>query len=180
MTCIIGFVDKSKRKMIIAGDRLGSNGYTGEVINKPKIFKKKKVLFGYTTSFRFGQILEHHLKIPKDKRKIPYEYIVKDLLPCIREVLETHKYSSKDDAGKSGTAIIMYKGFVYTLQDDWSVLEYLNNVSVGSGSEVASGAMLALRNSKYSNKKIAKNVIKIVSEVVLSVGGKPDVIELKF
>lgn len=180
MTCIIGFIDKSKRKMVIAGDRMGSNGHSGSPVNKPKVFQRGKVLFGYTTSFRFGQILEHHLTIPKDKRDSPYEFMVLDLVPKIRKVLEQHKYSSTDEKGISGTAILMYKGFVYTLQEDWSVLEYTDYQATGSGEDVASGALIALRDIPMSNKERANIALDAAAEVIVSVGGGTDVIVQKY
>jgi len=180
MTCIIGFIDKSKRKMTIAGDRLGSNGHTGSPINQPKIFKRGKILFGYTSSFRYGQILEHYLTIPKDTRKSAYDYMVLDLVPLIRTILEEHKYTGSDEKAKSGVSIFMYKGFVYELQSDWSVLEYTNIRSVGSGEDVATGAMIALRDIPMSAKKRANIVLDAASEVVVSVGGGNDIITLNY
>ena len=56
MTCIVGVVDKGIVHM--AGDKLGSNGFTKGISVRPKVFHNGDFLVGYTTSFYMGQLLE--------------------------------------------------------------------------------------------------------------------------
>jgi hypothetical protein len=55
MTCIVGIVENGK--VYMGGDAAGVNGYSVRVRKDPKLFKVGEFLFGYTSSFRMGQLL---------------------------------------------------------------------------------------------------------------------------
>lgn len=57
MTCIIG-IETKDGKVILGGDNLGSDGHTSSLYAQSKIFKHSGMIFGYTSSFRFGQLVE--------------------------------------------------------------------------------------------------------------------------
>ncbi len=82
MTCIVGLVDKDK--IYLGGDAAGVGGYNKEIRKQPKVFSNKGVLFGYTTSFRMGQLLQYSLKIPKQPaRKKDFEYLCTNFVDAI-------------------------------------------------------------------------------------------------
>ena len=56
MTCITGMVRNGH--VYMAGDLMGSNGFTGRVYPDSKVFTNGDFIVGYTSSFRMGQILE--------------------------------------------------------------------------------------------------------------------------
>lgn len=178
MTVIIGFIDKSK--IYIGGDRLASNGHSKEEIAYPKVFKKGKFLFGYTTSFRFGEILQYDFEPPFHSKDIEddREYMVSIFIPELRNSLENGKYSASDAYGKSGVAIIGYKGRLYTLQDDWCLLEYSSGVhTIGAGAEYAVGAMSVLKDLDMPTENKIRKAIQITSEYCVSVGSLCDVVQ---
>ena len=76
MTCIVGL--ESNGKVYIAGDIQGTGGNSKVIHTQPKVFNKKGVLFGYTTSYRFGQILEHNLQDPvvPEKDEDVYRWLI--------------------------------------------------------------------------------------------------------
>ena len=60
MTCIIGL--KHADRIYIGGDRCGAAGYSVTVRTESKVFMRedsldRPFLFGYTSSFRMGQLL---------------------------------------------------------------------------------------------------------------------------
>ncbi|KKN17732.1 hypothetical protein LCGC14_0962700, partial [marine sediment metagenome] len=63
MTCIVGFIDDGG-KAWMGGDSAGVAGHHTHPRRDPKVFRVGPVLIGYTSSFRMGQLLRYHLKIP--------------------------------------------------------------------------------------------------------------------
>ena len=52
MTCIVGL--ECSDGAVIAGDFCGCNGFTYHTMIPSKVFKHSQMLFGYTSTFRFG------------------------------------------------------------------------------------------------------------------------------
>jgi hypothetical protein len=65
MTAIVGLVDAGS--VYIGGDSAGVAGMSMTVRADAKVFRKKRYLFGFTTSFRMGQLIRYSLKVPKVK-----------------------------------------------------------------------------------------------------------------
>jgi ATP-dependent protease HslVU (ClpYQ) peptidase subunit len=136
MTCIVGV--ELDNKVLIGGDIQGTGGNNKIVHTQPKVFHKRNIIFGYTTSYRFGQILENHLTdpvVPEESEEI-YRWLVTVLVPSMKEILEAHDY--KD----GGQCLIGIRNQLWDLQSDYSVLRSVQGFSAcGSGSEYAMGSM---------------------------------------
>lgn len=136
MTCIVGY--KFKDTVCLAGDLMGSNGYTKEVYNNSKVFAKGDVVFGYTTSFRFGQILEYHLcDFLFDETMDTKKYLITVVVVQIKKILKEFEYDDK----KCGTALVAIKNRLFTVHDDFCVIEHNSYSSVGSGESFAKGSI---------------------------------------
>lgn len=66
MTCIIGYNDKENEKIYMIGDSAGVSNLDVTVRSDKKVFFNGDFLFGFTTSFRMGQILMN-AELPKQK-----------------------------------------------------------------------------------------------------------------
>jgi len=179
MTCIIAY--KENGKSYIAGDRMGSNGWTKIRSNTPKIFKKDSFLFGYTSTFRMGQILEHELIIPKRKVDQTLEnYVYTDLIYKIRTCFKDNGYGCKPTdavSEKAGNFIFILEGRIFEVQNDFSVLEHEEFCSIGSGEAHAHAALEVLKSLKrYSPKEKLKKAMSIVAKFVVSVTEECDVL----
>lgn len=180
MTVIIGFTKNNT--IYMGGDRRGSNGYSYKNVEHPKVFKNGEFLIGYTSSFRFGEILQYDFKPPQQSKDITdnKEFMVSKFIPALREALEKGKYSKNDFEGRSGCALIGYRGSLYELQGDWSILESSNKIcSVGSGQDFAMGVMFALKDGNISSRKLIAKTVEIVSQLDPNVSEKCDVLELR-
>jgi ATP-dependent protease HslVU (ClpYQ) peptidase subunit len=136
MTCIVGL--EANGKVFLGGDIQGT-GWNNKVVHtQPKVFNKKGVIFGYTTSYRFGQILEHGLQdpvIPEDETDI-YRWLITTVVPDIRSALKAADYEG------GGNCLIGVKGQLWELQNDFSVLRSVKGYgAVGSGYEYAMGSL---------------------------------------
>jgi ATP-dependent protease HslVU (ClpYQ) peptidase subunit len=136
MTCIVGM--EFQDRVYIAGDIQGTGWNYKVVHTTPKVFSKCGVVFGYTTSYRFGQVLEHNLQdpvIPHGEAEI-YRWLITVLIPDVRAVLKETGYE------KGGNCLIGVKNQLWELQDDFSVLRSVTGYSaVGSGCEYALGSL---------------------------------------
>lgn len=179
MTLIIAF--KHKDSVILAGDKMGSDGFTKDINKKPKIFKltgeDTTVYVGYTSSFRFGQLLEY-MAIPRKAPNIDeYEYMVKHFIPEMRNKLEQGKYTGTDNKGESGQCIVVLNNRIFKVQSDFSVLENANEYcSIGSGEYHAAG-ILSVRGLRcYDIEEFCNILFTKVAELVTTVSSKYDLI----
>jgi len=173
MTCIVGveFGDKA----VIAGDFLGSNGHTKNINMQSKVFEHSGMIFGYTSSFRFGQVLECMLDdntlYPPTNSNDTYSWLIRNFIPKLKKTLEENDCNA-------GVALICINNQIWQLHSDFSVLRNENGVSsVGSGEYHASAAIAAIFNFDKSKKekfdnKILEIAYKVTSDMVTSVSNK--------
>ena len=62
MTCIVAIAEKNV--VYVGADSLGSNGNKIITRKDTKIFIRKPFIFGFTSSYRMGQLLRYSLVIP--------------------------------------------------------------------------------------------------------------------
>lgn len=138
MTAIVAF--KRNGKVFLAGDRMGSNGYTKQVVNTPKIFAVGEDFhFGYTSSFYMGQLLEHMFNPPeRNTKETDDQYLFKKVIPALRAMFESNdfgkKKSEKDLEPDLGVFLMVFKGRIFTFQGNASILEY-DHTGVGCGGD---------------------------------------------
>jgi len=114
MTCIVGYKD-NRGKIFMAGDRMAANTgrYETYPTAHPKVFYKgvsiaegdgsytSKMIIGYTTSFRLGQLMEYKLEIPKFKvGESNMSYMVEKFIPSLIDLIDKNYYGKKSDAEK--------------------------------------------------------------------------------
>lgn len=173
MTCIVAKIHEGKVHMV--GDQMGSNGFTHSVFNKAsKVFKVGDFLIGYTTSFRMGQILQYSwtppVRLVTDTNDDLYLY--KTVVDSIKKCFDDNSYGQKKNVEfDGGTFIIGWKGRIFEMQDNLSLLEYDKFSSVGCGTYHATAAMktMDMFNILCNNpEQFLVTAIKVAAD---SVGG---------
>lgn len=136
MTCIVGA--EYGNTVFLGGDIQGTGGNHKIIHTQPKVFNRNGVIFGYTTSYRFGQILEQNLQdpvVPQNKAEI-YKWLCSVLIPDIRSTLKAHDYEG------GGNCLIGVQNQLWEMQNDFSVLRSVKGYTAcGSGFEYAMGSM---------------------------------------
>lgn len=160
MTCIVGI--EYKNGVLIAGDLQGSGPNHKIIHTQPKVFKKGGVVFGYTTSYRFGQILEHNLPdpiVPENDAEV-YRWLITVLVPDIQRTLKDNGWTD------GGNCLIGVKDQLWGLQGDYSVLRSVKGYdAVGSGTEYALGSIFSsLSNTTVKGVKDAEHVLSCAIE----------------
>jgi len=185
MTCIVGWIEEDKKKgtrdVWIGGDSAGvSSSFALHIRADEKVFRNDNMLFGYTSSFRMGQILRYSFTVPEQsQKKTDYQYMCTDFMDGVAGELEKKKYAKVSSNEISiGTFIVGYKGNLYTIYDDLQVAQtVLNFASVGCGEEIAQGAMYTMKDLKMKPEVRIKKALEAAVE--FSAGVRPPFLVMK-
>lgn len=142
MTCIVAV--KHGNKIFMGGDSAGSNGHLTVVRKDEKVFIKDEMIFGYTSSFRMGQLLRYKLKLPEHPKTLScLEYLSTVFVDEVRKVFKEGGYLSKTNENESGGCFLIgYKGQIFEIESDFQVgICNEDYASVGSGDMVALGSL---------------------------------------
>lgn len=142
MTCVIAI--KEKGTVYMGADSAGSDLYTIRTRIDPKIHKVGSFMFGFTTSFRMGQLLAHSFKAPdRDPRISVEKFMATSFIDAVRDCLKTGGWASKTNENESGgTFLVAYEGRVFCVYGDYQVGESaLPYEAVGCGTDMAMGSL---------------------------------------
>lgn len=160
MTCIVGLVDKGK--VYIGGDSAGTSGYYLFSRADEKVFKKEEFIFGFTTSFRMGNLIRYKLNIPKrTENQETDNYLYTDFIDSIINCFKQNNYASiNNNVVEGGTFLFGYRGNLYRVEDDFQLAKgVLNYDSCGCGFDIARGCLYGLSNIKMKPEdKILKSL----------------------
>ncbi len=145
MTCVIGLVQKGK--VHIGVDSAAVSGWTRRQTRLSKVFRRGPFLIGYTTSFRMGQLLEHHLEVPaQPDGQGDMAYLVTQFVEQARLLLKGRGFAKVESNNESGGQFLLgYRRRLYSVDSDFQVGEMADGFdAIGSGCDIALGAMKAL------------------------------------
>jgi len=144
MTCIAGFVEGST--VWIGGDSAGCSGWDLTVRADQKVFRNGPMLFGFTSSFRMGQLLRYALTIPERTPDTEIDrWMTTTFIDAVRECLKSRGWSEKEkEQEKGGTFLIGYEGRLFRIDEDYQVgIPQDGFEACGCGGQVARGALFA-------------------------------------
>ena len=146
MTAIVGLVDDGV--VYIGGDSATTDGWLNQsTMAGSKVFERSDFLFGVAGSIRALQLVEHKFQIPWCPVEVPCEtYMVTQFLDSMRECFLDSGYLKKqhEEEEMDSAFLIGHEGKLFTLHVDFALVE--NNrgyAAIGSGAEIAQGAMYA-------------------------------------
>lgn len=177
MTCIVGL--EHEGKVYIGCDSAQSDGHFISAIDSPKIFTTGSLTFGYTTSFRFADLLQYNLMLPSRAEDMvdDKQYLVTAAIPAIRDALQKGGFTSIDNNRETGgTALIGYKGKLYTLQDDFSLVRDTDGyASCGSGGKYALGSLATTQGMNLTPEHRVTAALEAAIKHCATVQGPVDV-----
>jgi len=147
VTCIVGLVDNGT--VYIGGDSAGVAGYDLTVRKDEKVFINGSFIFGFTSSFRMGQLLRYKFKPPY---RVPdmtiEEYMCTTFIDGVRSCLKDGGFARTENGEESaGTFIVGHNGRLFVIDSDFQVGESIHTfAAVGCGAQAALGAMYATMN----------------------------------
>lgn len=144
MTVIVGL--QHEGTVYMGGDALACSG-SGDAITlaTSKVFRKGDLLLGTTGDFRAAQLLRYALALPYHKHDEEItEYLVVELAAAVRDCFAEHQYPRKKEDDPDLGFLIGYKGRLFCMHPDWSVIELASGYyAIGSGDNAALGAFFA-------------------------------------
>lgn len=146
MTCIVGITDQGN--VYIGGDSAAVGGYVVTIRADPKVFRIGSFLIGFTTSFRMGQLIRYAFHPPEIPEGMDvFQYMVTLFIESLRECLKAGGYAQRNaDQESGGSFLVGYAGRLFSVDTDYQVAESASEyAAVGSGAEVALGALYATR-----------------------------------
>lgn len=166
MTCVVGYIDSENNKVFMGGDSAGvSENFNLTVRTDGKVFKNGDFIFGFTDSFRMGQILKYSFvpPTPKDDEDI-HAFMCTKFVNALRECFVEGGFAKIEDTTfeVGGTFLVGYKGMLFEIYDDYQVGIPIDGFSaVGCGGDVAKGALHAIKSIKFDTPPLAKDVVFI-------------------
>lgn len=150
MTTIIGIVDKGV--VYMGADGKATFGWIGKSASLPKIIKKDNMLIGVSGSPRALQLIEHMAEHPAHdtEKESNMAYLVKHVLPVWHEVLKDSEFlQTKEGQENTNSHILIgYRGELFMVDGVFSLfMSETGYDAIGSGSEVALGALYVMHNS---------------------------------
>ena len=148
MTCIVGYVEQGK--VYIGGDSAGVSGWDLRVRKDEKVFVKGDMVFGFTSSFRMGQILRYCLNIPKQEEgKNDFEYLCTVFMDELIKSFKDKGYAKvENNEIQGGDFLLGYKGHLYEVHSDFQVAEIQSKyASCGCGESYALGSLKILEDT---------------------------------
>jgi len=166
MTCIVGLV--GKKGIYIGGDSAGVAGYSLQVRADQKVFTNAGFIFGFTSSFRMGQVLRYGFQPPHLHPDVDlHEYMVTAFVDAVRNRFKTAGFMSVNNLNESGGSFLVgHKGRLFAIHGDFQVGEAVEGYdAVGCGESIAKGALFAM------SKSGAKDEHKIVATALEAAEG---------
>lgn len=154
MTCIVGFA--AGQSVFIGGDSAGVSNFDLRLRQDEKVFAKDGMVFGFTSSFRMGQILRYSFDIPyHDPRKDDFNYLCTDFVDALIKCFKDKGYARIDSNGVSGGVFLVgYKGNLYSVESDFQVTKVRHNYDAcGCGDNYALGALRAIEDTEMEPQK---------------------------
>lgn len=145
MTCIVGLVYGDE--LFMGADSAGVSNYDITLRKDPKVFKRNGILFGYTSSFRMGQLLRYSFKIPEQKEGVSdFEYLCTDFIDSLMQCFEEKNYSRiSNNEASGGVFLIGLNKKLYKVWSDFQVEEAITPYSsCGCGESYAMASLKTL------------------------------------
>ena len=103
------------------GDSAGCTTYNIWDRSDKKVFIVDKMIYGFSPSFRMGQILQYSFKRPKHPQgKSDYEYLCTIWIDKLREILKEKGFTHiKENEETGGQFLVGYKGNLYEIDTDF-------------------------------------------------------------
>lgn len=142
MTAIVGLVDNGV--VYVGADSAGVSGLSLMVRGDTKVFHNGPYLFGFTSSFRMGQLIHHALKPPEPKRAIE-KFMSTAFIDAIRSCLKDGGWARKEnEREEGGTFLVGVRGRLFVVYEDYQVAQAAAGyAAVGCGDDIALGALFA-------------------------------------
>lgn len=153
MTCCAGV--EHEGRVWLAGDSAATDDRTSiqSLRAEPKVWVAGEFVFGYASSFRFGELVKHVFKAPKLPRAGLERYMTRDFVPALRECFKVDMDLQDGDKHPDVELLIGVRGRLFEMYEDFQVGRPREGYSaIGSGAAVALGALHSVGSLPARNR----------------------------
>ena len=176
-TCIVGL--ESDGNVYIGGDSAGVAGYARSVRVDEKVFIKGRMIFGFTSSFRMGQILRYSFDPPEQTiKQEDYAYLCGSWVDALVKCLKDKGYAKVNNNEVTGGIFLLgFNGALYRVESDFQVGRRTDSYDAcGCGEQFALGALAVLEEKHIGPEEKVRRALEIAERFSAGVKG-PFVIE---
>lgn len=144
MTCVVGLIHDGQ--IWLGADSAGVAGLGLEIRADEKVFEHSGFVFGFTTSFRMGQILRYAFSPPKCETWDVRRYMSTDFIRACRKAFDDEGFGGKRTNGEAqgGTFIVGHAGQLFVIHGDYQVaVPSAPFAAVGCGEDLALGSLFS-------------------------------------
>lgn len=132
----------------MGGDSAAGDTNTWQIYARedPKVFVKGQMIFGFTSSFRMGDILRYRVDIPEIGRNQDIDsYMRATFIACVRRAFGDEGFLKSDNGRQEGGEFLVgYAGRLFHIDSDFQVGEpACGYMAVGSGAAVCLGSLFS-------------------------------------
>lgn len=186
MTCIVGLVHKNS--IYIGGDSAGVETWGLSICSRAdeKVFLTESgdMIMGFSGSYRIGQLLRYALVAPQQKvGQDDMAYMVTDFIDAVRNMQKDRGSLKKENEVEEHSAafLVGFNKKLYVIESDFQVGQPLDNyAAVGSGAEVALGAMYATKTAIMSPEERIKLALSASAEFNAGVRAPFTILKLEY
>lgn len=183
MTCIVGV--ETDKGVLIGADSAGTGGWSQTIRADEKVWKSGEFVYGFTSSFRMGQLLRYKLSLPRLPNPGVSQgerdrWMTTEFIDAVRKTLKDGGFAKVENGVEEGGVFLVgWRGSLYTVFSDFQVGRSVRGEhAVGSGGELARGALFVAKGEPRSRVKKALEAASLYSAAVappfkILLGGKP-------
>ncbi len=140
MTAIAGLVHD--HRVYIGADSAGVAGYDLTIRADRKVFRNGPYLFGFTTSFRMGQLIRYTFAPPAPSADLD-RFMATAFIDALRQCLKDGGWARKDNERETGGEFLVgIGGRLFHIDGDYQVGEPADGYdAVGCGAQIAAGSL---------------------------------------
>jgi len=180
-TCIVGL--ESDGVVYIGGDSAGVDGWLGRSIRvDEKVFIKNRMIFGFTSSFRMGQLLRYTFNPPKQAiGQDDFEYLCGPWMESLVKCLKDKGYAKVDKNEVSGGIFLLgFNSKLYRIEGDFQVGRRVEPYDAcGCAERYALGAMALLVNRHIGPEEKIREALGIAEKFSAGVKGPFVILKLE-
>jgi ATP-dependent protease HslVU (ClpYQ) peptidase subunit len=156
MTCIVGI--ETVDGVLIGGDSAGVSGWTVHTRADQKVFRNGPAIFGFTSSFRMGQILRYHLTVPEPVEKDLDRYMATSFITAVRSALKDEGFAEvKNNQEQGGTFLVGIRKTLYFVDGDYQIGRSTDHYAAcGVGADIALGSLYSTKGIKIPRERLRR------------------------
>lgn len=172
-TCIVGL--ESGGAVYIGGDSAGVDGWLGRAVRvDEKVFAKDRMIFGFTSSFRMGQILRYAFDPPKQSvGQDDFAYLCGPWIDSLVKCLKEKGYATVDkNEVQGGTFLLGFNSKLYRVESDFQVGRRVDPFDAcGCAQDYALSAMALLADRHIGPEVKVRTALEIAERFSAGVKG---------